>query len=542
MIDSKNSHSPNRTPAFHAGDPAPARGGWLSSTTSSVASVLRHIPNPAHLILSAPGRALTILALASRGITSAPVPFPYNTTMTTVAAPVPIALPDIPHPPEPAWMAELSNQPSDVLHSREKRSPRGGGRGGGGRSSRGGSRSRSGGSRTRSGGSNRGGRGSNGRVTFNGRPAKATGRYIKVGGRTYKEFVTTRQSYHVGKQWYNIGGHRVDTFKSSLYTDAGKLRHHVTTSNGVRHKISQFGKWLQVKLGNKLTISTLPRTLHKIADTVFRMSILNLLFKDSGRTSADVYFLSDNGKSYKLSCIPSPEDNEKIDIGYYVDSAVQLPTPSTNSTTAVSTASNSTTVLSPSGNSTQTLDLGKKFVKLASAPKGSSIRFAVLNNQDPKANTTMMAPTSHSANTTTTAQETNSTAPATVGSTPANGSVVVPYNATDIEVGHNITQIESLIGQKGVVNNLLSQVVIMNGDEVLETISLGERVSKFLVNSGNDTIMTYSMDEPKTIQRRFTWLWSSSQSNKNTGNMFSALLLPLTTMLTTIGVLKNNVL
>lgn len=379
-------------------------------------------------------------------------------------------------------------------------------------------------------------------MTFNGRPAKATGRYIKVGGRTYKEFVTTKQVYHVGKQWYNIGGHRVDTFKSSLHTNAGKLRHHVTTSNGVQYKISQFGNWLQVKLGNKLTISTLPRTLHKIADSVFRMSVLNLLFKDSRRTSADVYFLFDNDKSYKLSCIPNPEDNAKIDIGYYVDGADQLPTPSTNSTIAVSTASNSTTVLSPSGNSTQTLDSGKKFVKLASAPKGSSISFAVLNNQDLKANTTMMAPTSYSANTTTTAQETNSTAPATVSSTPANGSVVVPYNATDIEAGHNITQIESLIGQKGVVNNLLSQVVIMNGDEVLETISLGERVSKFLVNSGNDTIMTYSMDEPKTIERRFTWLWSSSQSNKNTGNMFSALLLPLTTMLTTIGVLKNSVL
>ena len=539
MIDSNNSHSPHRTPASYADNPAPARGGWLSSTTSSIASVLRHIPNPAHLILSAPGQALTILALASRGITSAPVPFPYNTTMTTAAAPVPIALPDVPHPPQPAWMAELSNQPGDVVHSRGKRSPRGGGGRGGGRSSRGGSRSRSGGSRR--GGRGRSG-GSSGGVTYNGRPAKATGRYIKVGGRTYKEFVTTRQSYHVGKQWYNIGGHRVDTFKSSLYTDAGKLRHHVTTSKGVRHKISQFGKWLQVKLGNKLTISTLPRTLHKIADTVFRMSILNLLFKDSGRTSADVYFLFDNDKSYKLSCIPSPEDNAKIDIGYYVDSAVQLPTPSTNITTAVSTASNSTTVLSPSGNSTQTLDSGKKFVKLASAPKGSSISFAVLNNQDPKANTTMMAPTSYGANTTTTVQETNSTAPATVSSTPANGSVVVPYNATDIEAGHNITQIESLMGKDGVVNNLLSQVVIMNGDEVLETISLGERVSKFLVNSGNDTIMTYSMDEPKTIQRRFTWLWSSGQSNKNTGNMFSTLLLPLTTMLTTIGVLKNNVL
>ena len=538
MIDSKNSYSPHRTPAFHAGDPAPARGGWLSSTTSSIASVLRHIPNPAHLILSAPGRALTILALASRGVTSAPVPFPNNTTMTTAAAPVSIAPPHIPHPPEPAWMVELNDQSSDVVHFRKKRSPRGGR--GGGRSSRGG------GSRSRSGGSRRGGRGrsggSSGGVTYNGRPAKATGRYIKVGGRTYKEFVTTRQRYHVGKQWYNIGGHRVDTFKSSLYTDAGKLRHHVTTSNGVRYKISQFGNWLQVKLGNKLTISTLPRTLHKIVDSVFRMSVLNLLFKDFRRTSADVYFLSDNDKSYKLSCIPNPEDNAKIDIGYYVDSAVQLPTPSTNTTKAVSTASNSTTVLSPSGNSTQTLDSGKKFVKLASAPKGSSISFAVLNNQDPKANTTMMAPTSYSANTTTTAQETNSTAPATVSSTPANGSVVVPYNATDIEAGHNITQIESLMGKDGVVNNLLSQVVIMNGDEVLETISLGERVSKFLVNSGNDTIMTYSMDEPKTIQRRFTWLWSSSQSNKNTGNMFSALLLPLTTMLTTIGALKNNVL
>ena len=73
MIDGNYSHPTHRALASCAGDSAPPRARWFSNATNSIASVLRHIPNPSHLILSAPGRALTILALASRGITSAPV-------------------------------------------------------------------------------------------------------------------------------------------------------------------------------------------------------------------------------------------------------------------------------------------------------------------------------------------------------------------------------------------------------------------------------------------------------------------------------------
>lgn len=514
---------------------------------SSIVSALRQIPNPAHVLLSAPGRALTVLTLASRGISGMTVPTTDNTRMSTAAAPL-TALPDIPQsPPEPAWMAAMDDQSRDVVLSREKRAPRGAARGGGGRSSsRGSSR---GGSRSRGGswGSSRGRGGSRG-VTIGGRPATATGKYVKVGSKTYKEYTTSKTSYYTGKKWYNVHGQRVDLHKRLMYTESGKLKGHITTSKGAQYKITRSGDWLKIRTNNQLTISTLPQvTLRTIAGITFRTAVLNLYLNHLMHIPVELHFLFHNGEPYKLSCVPNPEDDTKVDIGYYDDNAVQLPTVSTNAT-AVSTADNSTTAPGSASSNTTALDLpgnnthttansGKKFVRLASAPKGSSISFAVLNNQNPKAKTTA-APASAGANITTPsdAQTASTTTPTTVSTptTPANSSAVVPYNTTDIEDSNNITRIDTLIGQEGVATSALSQLVIMNGDEVLKIVPLKQRVSKFLIESGNDTIMAYSMNGPKTIESRHVLLWSwVSNAFKNAGS----LLLPA---LTTAAALKGS--
>ena len=120
----------------------PATCQWLSSTTKYTAScvydALRRIPNPTHFLFSAPGRVITLLALAGRGSGCGPYSGP--------------AIPYLSPPTdEAAWMAELNNQydlhshdtettkkssrhpqDSEDILSRQKREPRGrgGGRGG----------------------------------------------------------------------------------------------------------------------------------------------------------------------------------------------------------------------------------------------------------------------------------------------------------------------------------------------------------------------------------------------------------------------------
>ncbi len=563
MIRGSDNYLPHLAPTPNSdsapgSDSAQTNRQLLPGIANSITAALQQIPNPAHALLSAPGRVLTILTLASRGITGMTVPATYNATMPTAAAPLRTVLPDIPEmpdmpqPPEPAWMAALDDQSRDVVLSREKRAPRGGGRGGGGRSS--GGRSR-GGSRSR-GGWGRSGGGSRG-VTIGGRPAKATGKYIKVGSKTYKEYTTSKTSYYTGKKWYNVHGQRVDLHKRLMYTESGELKGHITTSRGAQYKITRSGNWLKIKTNNQLTISTLPQVRqHSFAGTMFRMALFNLYFNHLMRTPVDVHFLFHNGEPYKLSCVPNPEDGTKIDIGYYDDNAAQLPTASTNATAVSTTTGNSTAAIGSAGSNTTALDLpdsntrapdnpGRKFIKLASAPKGSSISFAVLNNQDPKGKTTV-APTSAGANITTPsdAQTANTTTPIKVStptppansSAPANSSTVVPYNTTDIEDSNNITRIDTLIDRESIATSVLTQLVIMSGDEVLKTVPLKQRVSTFLIDSGNDTIMAYSMNEPKTIQSRHVLLWSwVNNAIKNAGS----LLLPA---LTTAAALKGSTL
>jgi len=389
------------------------------------------------------------------------------------------------------------------------------------------------------------------------------------------QYITSRTSYYTGKKWYNVHGQRVDLHKRLMYTESGKLKGHITTSRGAQYKITRSGNWLKIKTNNQLTISALPKVRqHSIAGTVFRMAMFNLYFNHRMHTPADVHFLFHSGEPYKLSCIPSPEDGTKIDIGYYEDGAVQPPTTSTNSTTAISAASkNATTIITASkstmaiASSTTALNLpdsstlapdnpGRKFVKLASVPKGSSISFAVLNNQNPKATTTAnpLLPTPSGANATTlreaqaagTATPTKVTpsspiassvaVPTKVNPPPTDSSATVPVQHDTSDIANNITRVDALIGRESVADSLPSQLVIMNGGEVLKIVPLEQRVSKFLIGRGNDTIMAYSMNGPKTIQDRHTLLWSwASNAIKNAGS----LLLPA---LTTVAALKGSTL
>ena len=143
MINGNHHSALTAAPVERASDghSTPSTSQWLKYTASSACNALRQIPNPTHFLFSAPGRAITLLALAGRGLSC-----PTSTVMDSAVDPGPgpfsgagISL--LPPPTEPA--AELNDQhnpqdDSDII-SREKRSPRGGrggrGGGGGGRSS-----------------------------------------------------------------------------------------------------------------------------------------------------------------------------------------------------------------------------------------------------------------------------------------------------------------------------------------------------------------------------------------------------------------------
>ncbi len=559
-------------------NPASTAGNWVAGSARSAASVIckLSIPNPAHYLFSAPGKTFTLLALFARGVAGATVPNTYNDSWRQ---PQSIALPDMPQPPEPAWMTALDQSQDEV--SREKRSPRGrgGSARGGGRSSssRGGGRSRSGGSRSRSGGSRRGSSGGmrngwrNGRLIIAGQVARETGRTVKSGNALYKEYTISKQTYFVGKAHYELNGQRVNLHKLLMVTESGQPKKQITTSRGKQYKIISSGNWQKIRAGtgnNRFTISTLPKVReHTIRNTLFRMAMFNIFFNHHMLNPVHVNFLFHKGQPHTFSCVPSP-DGKNIDIGYYDDGSVQPTTASAStatvvsaakggtsalgtvgvSTSAVSTASSSSSVVStassstsavstainstttPAGNSTQAPD--RKFIKLASAPTGSSIKFAVLDNQNPKAKTTP-APTSVGpTNSTTPAQVVNATAPAMVGSPPADASVLVPQNTTDIESSNNITRIDALLSRAGVADNVMSQLAIMNGDEVLNIISLDRKVKQLVFDSDNDTILNYPMIGPKTIEERHTWFWRdlSNTGVKNTGS----LMLPVVTALSAL--------
>ena len=554
MIQNMPNHAPPGAHVSGTGSAATA-GNWLSGSARSAASAIGKlsIPNPAHYIFSAPGKAFTLLTLFARGVAGVTVPNTYQDSW-----PQPIALPGMPQPPEPEWMTALDYPNQDEELAREKRSPRGrgGSARGGGRSSssRGGSRSRSSGSRSRSSGSrSRSGgsrsRGSssgngwhNGRLIIAGLVARETGRTIKSGNKVYKEYTTSKQSYYVGKADYELTGRRVNLHKLLMVTESGQRKAHITSSRGKQYKIIPSGNWQKINVGtgnNRITISTLPKVReHTIANTLFRMAMFNIFFNHYMHNPVHVHFLFHSGRPRTLSCVPNP-DCKNIDIGYYDDGLVQ---PTTESNSTATAASNYTTTPGLSGNSTQAPD--RKFIKLASAPLGSSIKFAVLDNPDPKANKNSTPTPAGVTNSTTsipafagatnsTAQPANATVPATVSSSPA----LAPQNSTDIETSNNITQIDSLLARQGVADNVMSQLAIMNGDDVLKIISLDRRVKQLLFDSDNDTILNYPMIGPKTVVEKHTWLWKeySNAGVKNTGS-------PLLPVVTALSALKRYIL
>ena len=76
----------------------------------------------------------------------------------------------------------------------------------------------------------------------------------------------------------------------------------------------------------------------------------------------------------------------------------------------------------------------------------------------------------------------------------------------------------------------------MNGDEILGTMPLAHQVEKFLVNSDNDTFLTFTMNGPETVEKRFVewWWWYSNIAAA--ANKPGYLMMPLLAA----GALKNN--
>ena len=555
---------------------------WLSNTTkyttNYVYNTLRHIPNPTHFLFSAPGQVITLLALASRGISGANAS-PDTSAMVTASSidpgpgPFSAALPDLPPPSEPAWMAELNDQhdpdsydkesdqessrhPRDngIVISRQKREPRGGstgggrgggtggGRGGGGRGISG----RSGGGRSFSGRS----RGSSSRGRAN---SKATGRFFSSGSRVGKEFVTKTKTYFTGKKLYNVHGRQVNLHKNLMFDKTGKLKKQITTSNGVKYNIKQSNGWLMVKTNNHFTISTIPRVRpQSFLGTAFRLSLFNIYLSHLWSRPVEVHYLFHNSESRKLFFVPDPLDSSKVNIGYYETSTDELPT--AHNATVTAYTGNSTTTASPSGkNVTTSSPPDTKFITIASAPKGSSVSVALLNNPKakPSATTTsnvtttaspvteagMAAPSSNGTQLpNSTELATTLSAPITTPELPSNSTDIQASNSTDIQVSNNVTRLNSLIPRGNIATDVLSQLVIMNGDEILGQMPLAHQVSKFLVNSDNDTILTYSMNGPETVENRFVEWWWSYSNIAVAANKPGYLLMPLLAA----GALKNN--
>ena len=524
---------------------------WLSHTTNYVYNALRHIPNPAHLLFSAPGQVITLLALASRGISGANAS-PDTSAMASASAidpdPFSAALPDLPPPSEPAWMAALDDlhdldsfdthndqessghdsNPDGKIVSRQKREPRGGSIGGG----RGGSSGRAGGGRSSSGrGRGFGGSSSRGRAN-----TQATGRYFSSGSRVGKEYVTKTKTYFTGKELYNVHGRQVNLYKSLMFDKTGKLKKQITTANGVKYNIKKSKGWLTVKTNNHFTISTIPQVRsQRILGTMFRLSLFNFYLSHLWNTPVEVHYLFRNSESRKLLFVPDPVDSSKVNIGYYETSADALPT--AYNTTMTAYTGNRTTTVSPTGNNVTTTSPppDKQFITIATAPKGSSISLALLNNPGAKPSATT------SSNVTTTAspvpptngtQLPSSTEPLPTPATPPE----LPSNSTDIQVSNNVTRLNSLIPRGNIANDVVSQLVIMNGDEILGTMPLAHQVEKFLVNSDNDTLLTFTMNGPETVENRFVewWWWYSNIAAA--ANKPGYLMMPLLAA----GALKNN--
>ena len=481
-------------PVEQASDSAstPSTGQWLKFSANSVRETLRQIPNPAYLLTSAPGRVLTLLALAGRGLsydTGADVRVLDNNVRTTGydsgAAIHPLEA-------EYAWAAELDDQHNpqdDDIISREKRSPRGGRGGGGG-----------------------------GRSSSSGRSRGSSGRSRGWGGSSgaFRRTHTVKtKNYFTGKHKLKVHGQQVDLYKNMLYTKAGKLKSQITTSRGEKYDIKRSGNWLRITTKDRVSIATLPAVRQQsFAGFMFRMSVFSIALNQLSKpdSSTEMQYLFHHRNPFRLTLTPNPDDNSMVDIGYYNTSADLLPT--ANNTTMAGDTGNGTTLLSPSGkNATAVNQTGTGFVKLASVAKDDKISFVLLNNPNTKPSVTT---SSSDAATTPPAPDVTPT-PSTVGmlesssdgtqpptelatTSPVSNSgtaTPLPSGPTDILASSNITRINALIAEEGVATNVVSQLIIMAGEKKVDTLPFKHRVSKFLMHSNNDTVMTFSMLDPK---------------------------------------------
>lgn len=494
----------------------PSTSQWMKFSASSVRETLRQIPNPTYFLTSAPGRVLTLLALAGRGLscdTVADVKALSNVQTTGYHSGAAIPPPQA----ESAWAAELDDQHNpqdDDIISRKKRSPRGGRGGGGGRSS---SSGRS--------------RGSSGR-------SRGWGGSFGIGRRTVKT-----KNYFTGKHKLKVHGQEVDLYKSLLYTKAGKLKSQITTSRGEKYDIKQSGNWLRITTKDRVSIATLPVVRQQsFAGFMFRMSVFSIALNQLSKpdSSTEMQYLFHHREPFKLTLTPNPDDNSKVDIGYYNTSPDLLPT--ANNTTMAGDTGNGTTLLSPSGkNATAANQTGTGFVTLASVPKDDKISFALLNNPNTKPSVSTsssdvattppapgVTPTPGTVGTlessTDGTQPPSSTELATTSPVSNSGTTTpLPSGSTDILASNNITQINALIAEEGVATNVVSQLFIMAGEKIVGTLPFKHRVSKYLMHSNNDTVMAFSMLDPKTEELTYYYDIGVAESSSKPSSLLAPL-------------------
>jgi hypothetical protein len=399
---------------------------------------------------------------------------------------------------------------TDVL-SRVKRAARGGGysggRGGGGRSSLG-----------------RGGR------SYRGSYRSKSNSYTRS-----RSSYRVSKNYFTGKKWYNLNGKPVNLYKGLLYTKSGAIKRFVTTSKGIKYKINNVNNWLNIKTKDKVIISTLPKIVqYRKNNNLFKLAVCNFYFNYHWNNPLEMHFLyHKNNNPFKLLFMPNYKDKSMIDIGYY-----DINKPNNNFANSTSEANHTTAEAK----------IARTFIKLGSIPRGSHISFAVLNQASvnnpvsktvlPKSNNTEIADYN------TTAEYNITSLPHNI--TKNNATTVLPIpviinpNSTDINHmqnitspinstvsydANNITQVNSLLTQQNVLN-APSQLVIMTDNKIIKKIPLPQKVDYFLINSNNDTILTYSMNSPKIERKRNNnnnnntwWYWGAATTGKDINYM-----------------------
>jgi hypothetical protein len=229
--------------------------------------------------------------------------------------------------------------------------------------------------------------------------------------------------------------------------------------------------------------------------------------------------------------MPNYKDKSIIDIGYY-----DINKPNNNFANSTSEANHTTAEVK----------IARTFVKLASIPRGSHISFAVLNQASvnnlvsttvsPKSNNTEIADYNTSTNYNITSFPYNITGKNATKILPI--PVIINPNSTDINYmqnitspinstisydANNITQVNSLLTQQNILN-AASQLIIMTDNKIIKKIPLPQKVDYFLINSNNDTILTYSMNDPKIERKRNKnnntwWYWGAATTGKDINYM-----------------------